>query len=1460
MRLSHPVRSNAAMPQRTKRVSLAPGLPPADSEHFPDLLTPSGAPGKAKRRSGWQGSDDAGSVQAQRPSVAGGKLLAPLLLTTLGRRRKSDLCHSATATGFEFGTGADEGEEVTDPFQEERRGTTLRMRQHTQQRDSTLSDPEDGWEAPTTPVGGQQGAATSGPGLSLEQLQCLKGFFDAADLDGEGTLDEDEFVGAFSVIMVGMTRDQLRDWFRRIDANANGSVDWDEFSSYVLLDGQQKTQIEERKAGFCTTCDQPQPPVQSYHQDSISMCLVHPRAPRYFTCGRDGAIKVWNSQTISLEETIRLPTWVLDAKFVNRSARRIITCHTDRSLAIVDTERLDVVRVFTSRKVSEKRWVPVNSQQYSGRPPSPDHASGSLKYVAHARSLGQVETRMQADRERAKRKLNAGVTDLVQCDGLTDYPHCVETIPYTAGAWGNGAGPLAASALPESQFLGVHADDRNLVLAGLGNGDLVLYCLSPDHLSFRQSVLDEVRPLPHLKPLFSWRPLHSSVISCCRWAASIENVVTASWDRRILFINLETCRVSREVGDHGKTHDRDIFGCDWNDPKKVLATFAKENAVLLWNPYIADPIHHLPLNTPVVDAVFNPSEDQLITLTDDKLVRVWDMRAFRCLQTLNQESAHLRHPTRLAFDAGAERLVLCSNFPSTLPMVKALSEFPQDYRGHKHPVIEAVYIPQFEQAVSIDEEVVMTWDVHSGQLVSEFNVSHAMRQAVNHGMITSTLQGTDAAITAVAFDSNGRRIITGMQQGQIFLWNYINGQLLKVCQNGREGQDNAEVIAICYADQGSLESRYVVASIGAIVYVWRDNEVFASKPDRVLRLPPVADLPDCRLLSQSAASETVTCLCFDGPVQRILVGTSIGRLVFYSLKAKNHLGSMLCGPTLAVQIEHVPPAVGPTTVAGDDSGPAYFAAGRRNAVSAERLVVLPGRGAACCALSDGRLVLWDLRKREMLYQWACASTAVTSLSAASDGLSLCVGHDRGNVTRWEIGGVLRWAQAQTGGSDSGEDVPSVELAARFSAHASGAVSAVQLTESPEDPEGYVLLTAGADRRVKLHRIRGGFLGEFGKKEGWRCRGRRRDAIWGVMGPMSHKPLGPRRTYIAPESDSGSESEEDSQFSREANSTKPARSALHLPLLSPPHAGRSEPNCGTAAALRSPVRRRAHLHSKPGAPVPTSAKSQHCRTTAEWLTGSALPRAPGARTPVGQPDEELPPQPSPGERAPPQLFPSSLLARDQRDTARNASRRADRLMEQKQGRPDADAVRLVHNAEDGRQLPEPVQARLPARVRSKRKSPTPRAPRGRPPQAAAADRATPESYPPPPLSPRTLHPAPPKRRPAPPPRHRSASSTTAPLQIAPASPVPDSPLSATAGGHTRTHLPSPRSPRRPVGARRPPARLQQITPVPQCVVSDGFPVSCAPAGVAKGAPPSQKGWCALHRDRALQAVRASGSAA
>ena len=62
--------------------------------------------------------------------------------------------------------------------------------------------------------------------------------------------------------------------------------------------------------------------------------------------------------------------------------------------------------------------------------------------------------------------------------------------------------------------------------------------------------------------------------------------------------------------------------------------------------------------------------------------------------------------------------------------------------------------------------VVSVWDVDTGEKTIQFSRCHG-----------------DAEITAMAFDSTGRRLLTGGRDGSLRMWNFNNGACLSVLKS-----------------------------------------------------------------------------------------------------------------------------------------------------------------------------------------------------------------------------------------------------------------------------------------------------------------------------------------------------------------------------------------------------------------------------------------------------------------------------------------------------------------------------------------------------------------------------------------------------------------------------------------------------------------------------------------------------
>ena len=192
--------------------------------------------------------------------------------------------------------------------------------------------------------------------ITLDVFETLRATFESADLDGGGSLDEDEFVAAFAAALGDGSESsgndaRLRQLFNRVDANADGAVDWDEFSTYVLLEGQAARELraldavrkylpeKEQRVGVAGQSDP-----EAKHRDVVtSLTKMTSLRDTYATTSHDGTVRLWQLSSDGGVKYVRK---------VDLRSRAYLTagCHLDTS------GRLAVASHDRKVKILDKGW------------------------------------------------------------------------------------------------------------------------------------------------------------------------------------------------------------------------------------------------------------------------------------------------------------------------------------------------------------------------------------------------------------------------------------------------------------------------------------------------------------------------------------------------------------------------------------------------------------------------------------------------------------------------------------------------------------------------------------------------------------------------------------------------------------------------------------------------------------------------------------------------------------------------------------------------------------------------------------------------------------------------------------------------------------------------------------------------------------------------------------------------
>eukprot|EP01012_Entosiphon_sulcatum_P065713 TRINITY_DN9469_c0_g1_i1.p1 TRINITY_DN9469_c0_g1~~TRINITY_DN9469_c0_g1_i1.p1 ORF type:complete len:1266 (+),score=137.45 TRINITY_DN9469_c0_g1_i1:65-3799(+) len=639
--------------------------------------------------------------------------------------------------------------------------------------------------------------------ISLGQLERLRGVFYA-----QGpipALDENGFVAAMEEILEQrLTERQLRTWFMQVDANADGRVDWDEFSSFILAEAEQQMLDEDAKQSYAYQHHPVDTTPNALHTAPITRLVIHPRYKRYYTGSQDGTVKVW-SDRVKYHSTLHAGDgWITDLCFTPLG-HRLLVATVDRMVCVYDPARGELVRVLTGAQMTPdlEEKIRVMRRTAEERGPVSTTALAELS-----------ETLAEFHLRREKHDASLRRTDVTHCPDMREAVTALDTF----------------------------GDEHNIkTLVGDKTGRLLLYDLSTP-------ARGELSTIANVD-------IHRSGITRVRYAPYLDCAITASWDSRLGLIDLTAGQVVRKLGgdSHQPGHKLGIHGFDWSESRKVIASCSSETFVCLWNHCIPTPVFVLPHTQQVVDVVCNEPDQQLVTLSADRTIRIFDMRTFHCVQTIRVKKSRatgLAPVTAMSFDRRGQRLVVGSIHPIVYPMKKALSKFPATYHGHQLPALNVAINKEFQHAVSVDAKRVIVWDITSGDVVSSFGWRTA-----------------HSDVLCFCLDGNSRRIFLGSTTGESLpVFNSITGQVLRTFVVPTSG----EISALAYAVHDvALQQRLVFGICGPLVHVWHDT-------------PDGADLP-IHTIRPHAPAERFTALCFVPP-STLALGTNVGTvLLFHTL-------------------------------------------------------------------------------------------------------------------------------------------------------------------------------------------------------------------------------------------------------------------------------------------------------------------------------------------------------------------------------------------------------------------------------------------------------------------------------------------------------------------------------------------------------------------------------------------------
>ncbi|XP_067220491.1 cilia- and flagella-associated protein 337 [Chanodichthys erythropterus] len=272
----------------------------------------------------------------------------------------------------------------------------------------------------------------------------------------------------------------------------------------------------------------------------------------------------------------------------------------------------------------------------------------------------------------------------------------------------------------------------------------------------------------------------------------------------------EQMREMTEVSEKGKstkvtqraTSKQTIFSVpkgvmtfDFCEKQNLLVTGGMDRLLRMWNPYVPKrPTGILKgHNAPVSYLCISSEEGHIYSVSTDKTAKIWHIKDETCLFTADPEASNIQGElSACLYSSAVKGLYIAADSLALLSLQTKPQPKGNQILSHEEPVLCCGYSDEFKQVVSCSEgSVVKVWDVETGAQMFEFGGAHG-----------------ESAITCMAFDSSGRRLVTGGRDGCLKMWNFNNGQCVKILK--RDGKC-AEICDCLYL---KLHRNAFVISVG----------------------------------------------------------------------------------------------------------------------------------------------------------------------------------------------------------------------------------------------------------------------------------------------------------------------------------------------------------------------------------------------------------------------------------------------------------------------------------------------------------------------------------------------------------------------------------------------------------------------------------------------------------------------
>ena len=671
-------------------------------------------------------------------------------------------------------------------------------------------------------------------GVNVETLKDIRAVFNFVDeKTGRKGIEEAEFIRTFGVhLCKGMSHEEISVWFRGVDKDCSGRLTWDEIATFLSTysedvkaaanSGSIDTNAEKSKC-FGERCRLGAAALHRSHTQLITHILSVPGSGACFSGSSDGVVRAWNVESMksSAVPVHACQSWITGLVQIP-AANRIAVLESDRCIFIYD----------------------VATKMNAGFASTALHRA----YGSIGLNVNVTGSNTSVYRRPSLRRVVMGDSP----EGLT--------APVTL-LHNNRGEPMTAMA-----HLGTLSAGENM-LVGTSLGYVESYYL-------RQSD-DPILPT-------SKHRTHKDWVTQLTIADELEGYLSSSTDGTVKLTSLEKTGVVLQSYKVESVPTKPVNGFCYTREGNMLA-IPSGRSVVVWNALTG--VRHMilpPFDRTVVRAELNHRNNHLYTLTDNKVVKVWDTRSWRVLETLTDPHPHFPEdvlsvllwlPEHSMLLSGANELVSWRTVDIQEKLDAGLGVAQRSFIGHFQRVTGILLAVNSKHIIGIDTSRAIVWS------------------ALTYAFLWSWKVPFRGSVTASFVEKGELKVLIGTDEGDVAWVNYSCGHVCNRLMHKHKG----EVGCVEHFEKFTSSASCTVATLHTTIMLWYDDvrsAVSHDEPDAETKLPD----EDGIILSMGRAG-------LDQAV--VAVGTTTGTIIIMNLTTLSSVLRIPPGALCSAESIHV---------------------------------------------------------------------------------------------------------------------------------------------------------------------------------------------------------------------------------------------------------------------------------------------------------------------------------------------------------------------------------------------------------------------------------------------------------------------------------------------------------------------------------------------------------------------------